>query len=125
MAFLTDQLVKNLADAINGSDRAQEELQRKGRQELVMVHDSIRYDDDSALEWLHENGYDEWGLFVTAVYGDPHAVQALFDGKQSRMAMAAHAVLGDTRSMEWLQKNNHKAWIQLVEAIKKSLAEDE
>jgi hypothetical protein len=124
MAFLNDQLVKTLADAIGGSDRAQEDLQRKGRQELVMVHDAIRYDDDNALEWLHENGHDDLGLFVSAVCGDPHSVQALFDGKRSHLAMAAHAVLGDTRSQEWLQKNNMKAWIHLVEAIKKSLSED-
>jgi hypothetical protein len=119
MAFISDQIIQQLADAINGNQKAQEGLQRTGRQELIYVLDAICYDDDSAIEALHENGHDQWGLFVTAVSGDPFAVQALFDGKQARLAMAAGAVLGDERNMDYLRKNNLKAWIHLVEAVKK------
>lgn len=119
MAFLNDQTVQQLADALNGNDRAQEWLQRQGRQELVMLHDAIRFDDDSAMEWLHEYGHDELGLFATAIDGDPYAVQALFDGKQSRLATCASAVIGDEKSMAYLQKNGMKQWINLVNAIKK------
>lgn len=119
MAFLNDQTVQQLADALNGSDRAQNWLQQQGRQELVMLHDAIRFDDESAMEWLHEYGHDELGLFVTAIDGDPYAVQALFDGKQSRLATTASAVIGDEKSMAYLQKNGMKQWINLVAAIKK------
>jgi hypothetical protein len=119
MAFLNDQTVQHLADALNGSDRAQQWLQQQGRQELVMLHDAIRFDDDSAMEWLHEYGHDELGLFVTAIDGDPYAVQALFDGKQSRLATTASAVIGDEKSMAYLQKHGMKQWINLVNAIKK------
>jgi len=124
MAFLNDQTVQHLADALKGNDRAQEWLQRTGRQELVMLHDAIRFDDDSAMEWLHEYGHDELGLFVTAIDGDPYAVQALFDGKQSRLASVAGAVIGDERSIQYLQKNNLKQWMNLVEAIKKCQSEE-
>ncbi len=124
MAFNNDQTIQQLADAINGNDRAQEWLQRQGRQELIMVHDAIRFGDDSAVEWLHEYGHDEWGLFIVATEGDPYAVQALFDGKQARMAMAAGAIIGDERSMEYLQKNNLKAWLNLVAAVKKANSEE-
>lgn len=124
MAFLNDQTVQHLADALNGNDRAQEWLQRQGRQELVMLHDAIRFDDDGAMEWLHEYGHDELGLFVTAIDGDPYAVQALFDGKQSRLATTASAVIGDEKSMAYLQKNGMKQWIALVNAIKKCQAEE-
>ncbi len=124
MAFLNDQTVQHLAQALEGNDRAQEWLQRQGRQELVMLHDAIRFDDDSAMEWLHEYGHDELGLFVTAISGDPYAVQALFDGKQSRLASVAGAVIGDERSIQYLQKNNLKVWIHLVEAIKKCNSEE-
>jgi hypothetical protein len=119
MAFLNDQTVQQLADALNGSDKAQEWLQRQGRQELVMLHDAIRFDDESAMEWLHEYGHDELGLFATAIEGDPYAVQALFDGKQSRLATTASAVIGDEKSLAYLQKNGMKQWINLVNAIKK------
>lgn len=119
MAFLNDQTVIHLADALTGNDRAQEWLQRTGRQELIMLHDAIRFDDDGAMEWLHEYGHDELGLFITAIDGDPYAVQALFDGKQSRLASVAGAVIGDERAIQYLQKNNLKPWIKLVEAIKK------
>jgi hypothetical protein len=111
MAFLNDQTVQQLADALNGNDKAQEWLQRQ--------HDAIRFDDDSAMEWLHEYGHDELGLFATAIDGDPYAVQALFDGKQSRLATCASAVIGDEKSMAYLQKNGMKQWINLVNAIKK------
>ena len=124
MSFTNDQTIQQLADALNGSDRAQEWLQRQGRQDLIMVHDAIRFDDDRAVEWLHEYGHDEWGLFITAVDGDPYAVQALFDGKQSRMAMAAGAVLGDQKAIDFLAKNNLKAWQHLVDAIKKVYEEE-
>ena len=124
MAFLNDQTVQHLADALNGSDRAQQWLQQQGRQELVMLHDAIRFDDDSAMEWLHEYGHDELGLFVTAIDGDPYAVQALFDGKQSRLATTASAVIGDEKSMAYLQKNGMKQWINLVNAIKKCQESD-
>jgi hypothetical protein len=120
MAFLNDQTIQQLADAIGGNDRAQEQLQRTGRQELIMVHDAIRFDDDRSAEWLHENGFDEWGLFLTAIGGDPYAVQALFDGKQARLAMAAGAIIGDERAIEYLKKNNLKAWIHFVDAVKKA-----
>ena len=125
MAFLNDQTIQQLADAISGSDRAQEWLQRQGRQELIMVLDAIRYDDDRAVEWLHEYGHDEWGLFITAIDGDPYAVQGLFDGKQSRLAMAAGAIIGDQKAIDYLQKNNLKAWQHFVDAVKKALEEEE
>jgi hypothetical protein len=124
MAIFNDQTIQQLADAINGSDRAQEWLQRQGRTELVMVHDAIRFGSESAVEWLHDNDYDEWGLFIVATEGDPYAVQALFDGKQARMAMTAGAIIGDERSMEYLQKNNLKAWLNLVAAVKKANSEE-
>ena len=124
MAFLNDQTVQQLADAINGSDRAQEALQRTGRPELIHLLDAIRYDDEASAEWLHENGHDEWGLFLTAIEGDPYAVQALFDGKQARLAMVAGAVIGEERQIEYLKKNNLKAWLNLVAAIQKSMAEE-
>ena len=120
MAYLNDQLVQQLADGINGNDKAQQNLQRTGRAELLHVLDAIAYDDDSSAEWLHENGFDEWGLFLTAIGGDPYAVQALFDGKQARLAMAAGAVIGDERSIEYLKKNNLKAWLHFVDAVKKA-----
>ncbi len=121
---LNDQTIQQLADAINGSERAQEWLQRQGRTDLIMVHDAIRFGSDSAVEWLHDNEYDEWGLFIVATEGDPYAVQALFDGKQARMAMAAGAIIGDEKSMEYLQKNNLKAWLNLVSAVKKANSEE-
>lgn len=124
MAFLNDQTVQQLADAINGNDRAQEQLQRTGRPELIHLLDAIRYDDDASAEWLHENGHDEWGLFLTAIGGDPYAVQALFDGKQARLAICAGAVIGEERQIEYLKKNNLKAWINLVAAIQKSMEEE-
>ncbi len=124
MAILNDQTIQQLADAINGSDRAQEWLQRQGRTDLIMVHDAIRFGSDSAVEWLHENDYDQWGLFIVATEGDPFAVQALFDGKQARMAMCAGAIIGDERSLEYLQKNNLKAWLNLVAAVKKANEEE-
>jgi hypothetical protein len=119
MAILNDQIIQQLADAINGSDRAQVWLQQQGRTDLIMVHDAIRFGSDSAVEWLHENDHDDWGLFIVATEGDPYAVQALFDGKQARMAMCAGAIIGDERAMEYLQKNHLKAWLNLVAAIKK------
>lgn len=125
MAYLTDQIVQQLADAIGGNDRAQENLQRLGRPELIHLHDAIRFDDDGSAEWLHDNGHDEWGLFLTAIEGDPHAVQALFDGKQARLAMAAGAIIGDERSMEYLKKNNLKAWLHFVDAVKKATEYEE
>jgi hypothetical protein len=124
MAFINDQTIQQLADAINGKDKAQEWLQRQGRQELIMVLDAIKYDDERAAEWLHGNGHDEWGLFLTAIEGDPHAVQALFDGKQARLGTAAGAIIGEERSIQYLQKNNLKAWINFVEAVKKANAEE-
>ena len=124
MASLNDQTIQQLADAINGSDRAQEWLQRQGRTELIMVHDAIRFGSDSAVEWLHEYGHDDWGLFIVACEGDPYAVQGLFDGQKARMAMAAGAIIGDERSMEYLQKNNLKAWLNLVAAVKKANEEE-
>lgn len=123
MAYLTDQIVQQLADAIGGNDRAQQNLQRTGRPELIHVLDAIRYDDDAAAEWLHENGHDEWGLFLTAIGGDPYAVQALFDGKQSRLAMVAGAVIGEERQIDYLKKNNLKAYLNLVAAIQKAMEE--
>jgi hypothetical protein len=119
MAFINDQTAQQLAEALNGNDRAQEWLQRQGKQELIMVHDAIRFDDESAMEWLHEYGHDELGLFVTACDGDPYAVQALYDGNKSRLAAVAGAVLGDERSIKYLEKNNMKQWINLANAIKK------
>lgn len=124
MAFLNDQTVQLLADAIKGNDRAQQNLQRTGRPELLHVLDAIAFDDDSSAEWLHENGFDEWGLFLTAIGGDPYAVQALFDGKQARLAMAAGAIIGEERSMEYLKKNNLKAWLNFVAAIQQTMAEE-
>ena len=124
MATFNDQTIQQLADAINGSDRAQEWLQRQGRTDLIMVHDDIRFGSESAVEWLHENDHDDWGLFIVATEGDPYAVQGLFDGKQARMAMAAGAIIGDERSMEYLQKNNLKAWLNLVAAVKKANSEE-
>jgi hypothetical protein len=125
MAFLTDQIVQQLADAIKGNDRAQEALQRTGRTELIHVLDAIRYDDEASVEWLHENGFDEWGLFIAAIDGDPYAVQALFDGKQARLAMVADSVLGSAKSDEYFKKNGLKAWINFAEAIKQVLNEEE
>ena len=124
MAILNDQTIQQLADAINGIDRAQVWLQRQGRYDLIMVHDAIRFGSESAVEWLHDNDCDEWGLFIVATEGDPYAVQGLFDGKQARMAMCAGAIIGDERAMEYLQKNNLKAWLNLVAAIKKVNAEE-
>ena len=123
MAFINDQTIQQLADALNGKDKAQDWLVRSGRQELIKVHDALRFDDDQSAEWLHENGFDEWGLFLTAIEGDPHAIQALFDGNKARLAMAAGAVIGDEQAIQYLQKNNLKAWINFVEAVKASLAE--
>ncbi|HEU4716831.1 MAG TPA: hypothetical protein VFU15_03315, partial [Bacteroidia bacterium] len=97
---------------------------QQGKQELIMVHDAIRFDDDRAAEWLHEYGHDDWGLFLTAIGGDPYAVQALFDGKQARLAMAAGAIIGDQRSMEYLQKHGLKAWLHLVEAVRNIQSEE-
>lgn len=124
MAFINDQTAGQLAEALNGNDRAQEWLQRQGKQELVMLHDAIRFDDDGAMEWLHEYGHDELGLFVTACDGDPYAVQALYDGNKSRLAAVAGAVIGDERSMKYLEKNNMKQWINLVKAIQKCQQEE-
>jgi hypothetical protein len=118
MAYLNDQTIQQLADALNGNERAQEWLQRQGRTDLIMVHDAIRFGSESAVEWLHENDHDDWGLFIIATEGDPYAVQCLFDGKQARMAMCAGAVIGDERAIEYLQKNHLKAWLNLVAAIK-------
>jgi hypothetical protein len=117
MAFYTDQQIQMLADALKGSDRAQENLQRQGKPELILLLDALKYDDDGAMETLHENGHDDLGLFIT--------VQALFDGKQAKLAMAAHAVLGDERSLEWLKKNGHKAYLHLVDAVNAVLNEEE
>ena len=89
-----------------------------------MVHDALAFDDDNAMEWLHEYGHDDWALFITAVDGDPYAVQALFDGKKSRMAMCAGAVLGDQKAIDFLAKNGLKAWQNLVLAIKKIQTDD-
>lgn len=125
MSFIPDKLVQALADALNGSDKAQDFIQRQGRSDLIMLHDAIRYEDESAIEALHENGYDDLGLFVIAVNGDPYAVQALFDGKQTRLAMCANAVIGDEKAIQWLQKNNMKAWIHLSEAVLKCVKDDE
>ncbi|MFN8713815.1 MAG: hypothetical protein ACK5Z2_13295 [Bacteroidota bacterium] len=125
MAFYTDQQIQMLADALKGSDKAQENLQRQGKPELILVHDVLLYDDERAMETLHDNGHDDLGLFVTAVTGDPYAVQALFDGKQAKLAMAAGAVLGDERSIEWLKKNGHKAYLHLADAVKAALSDDE
>lgn len=125
MAFYTDQQIQLLADALKSSDRAQENMQRQGKQELIMVHDILRYDDENAMEWLHENGHDDWGIFITAVTGDPYAVQALFDGKQAKLAMTAHSALGDERSTEWLKKNGHKAYLHLSEAVQQVLRDEE
>ncbi|HTL81056.1 MAG TPA: hypothetical protein VL651_05100 [Bacteroidia bacterium] len=121
---MNDQIIQHLADALNGNDKAQEWLQRQGKQELIMVHDVLRYDDDNAMEWLHDYGHDNWALFITAVDGDPHAVQALFDGKQSRLAMCAGSVLGDQKAIDFLQKNGLKAWQNLAAAVKKVLSEE-
>ena len=124
MSFLNDQTIQKLADAINGNEKAQEWLQQQGRTELVMVHDAIRFGSESAVEWLHEYGHDQWGLFIVATEGDPFAVQGLFDGKQARLAMCAGAIIGDERSIEYLQKNNLKAWLNLVAAVKKANEEE-
>lgn len=124
MAFYSDQQIQMLADALKGSDKAQENLQRQGKPELILLLDALKYDDDGAMETLHENGHDDLGLFITAVTGDPFAVQALFDGKQAKLAMAAHAVLGDERSLEWLKKNGHKAYLHLVDAVNAVLNEE-
>jgi hypothetical protein len=124
MAYLTDQQAQTLADAIRGNEKAQTNLQRLGKPELIMVLDAIAYGDDHAVEWLRENGHDDWGLFITAIDGDPYAVQGLFDTKNARLAQVAGYVLGEQRQIEYLQKNNLKAWINLAEAVAEQLSEE-
>ncbi|MBI3511615.1 MAG: hypothetical protein HY064_13220 [Bacteroidetes bacterium] len=124
MSFTNDQTIQQLADALSGNERAQEWLQRQGKQELIMVHDALRFNDDGAMEWLHDYDHDDWALFITAVDGDPHAVQALFDAKHSRLAMCAGMVLGDQKAIDYLHKHGLKAWQNLAAAVKKVLAEE-
>lgn len=114
----TDISVAALGDALDGSDEAQQWLEKFGFRQLLAVYDAIQNSSDDAVEWLYNNRFPELVFFVQAITRlDKSAVQQLMEHGETKWAATANAALSDEEAEKWLRDNDLKGYAHLAEVL--------